>query len=49
MTLPNCYECKRPLREGESAWVYDWTVITPDGPVLEYRYSCDDCGNGGAA
>lgn len=42
-TTKTCHKCKRPLRVGESAWVEDWKVITPDGVRTETRYTCDDC------
>ena len=45
--MTTCHECKRTLREGDSAWVADWKVLdifTADGTVhLETRYTCDDC------
>jgi uncharacterized paraquat-inducible protein A len=40
---PACHRCKRTLREGESAWASDWTVIDPAGSRTETRYTCDDC------
>lgn len=40
---PECFECKRPLRVGESAWASDWTVITRGEMYTEVRYTCDDC------
>lgn len=38
-----CQVCKRVLREGESAWASDWTVISLAGARTEVRYTCDDC------
>jgi predicted RNA-binding Zn-ribbon protein involved in translation (DUF1610 family) len=42
-TPPSCHTCKRSLAMDESAWASDWTVVTPDGPRMETRYTCDDC------
>ena len=40
-----CCACKRELREGESAWASDWTVISEDyrSARRETRYTCEDC------
>lgn len=42
-TPPTCHTCKRSLAMDEAAWARDWTVIGPDGPHMETRYTCDDC------
>lgn len=42
-TETKCYDCKRTLAPGESAWCDEWHVVTPEGAHAETRYHCDDC------
>lgn len=47
--MPACHECKRSLREGETAWAQDWKVLDTTGDSatwrMETRYTCEDCGS----
>lgn len=44
--MPKCYECKRQLVVGESAWASDWSVLPVQADEtgrVEIRYTCDGC------